>query len=576
VSSLEDLLSRTMLFTAESDLRGSPYRARRIDPKGGFEFAAPSMGAGPIEDQAIWHWRIDPAKPAMISELTALVRKSSQMPEMTMRVCDRIEATAVDVTLEPGAAPISLPLTPDFAVLKYISRSGHVPVAERGWWQLESRTDTSILVVFAYELPPFSGAAPKPLKLELIESLGSRFFPRPNVPADDPDGDPGAPYPSNDGGAPATASPGQIADALLGKTWVVVAFGLTTCKERSDFEPGGILGAGRIYPHLMVTCNRPLVASSATLEIVRPAKPTMSHGEMGDRIGSILVTDTNEARGISGGGQKPLPVWSNMFDYYDLAPEIGREFTVVDPKRATTRPVAGCIQRESPRVGDVGPLYQDSSTFLKRPGQGDYDNIHVAPRMIFENKDTGLRLPDIAMAPFCIHDCFHTHFRWGDPGFFKWGPLAGGGVPKWNRGFEGRHPYVRACGPLVPTNQTVTLKLSSPSSFVYRATAAAPITPATWTIFNHHGSSYALAITADTAFTLAQNGVAAIATGQNEPYTAKAVGPVRVVTDVDPTRSIAAFYHRLQFTGRARGHEWIPDSWEPRIHILDLDKCRRA
>jgi hypothetical protein len=92
------------------------------------------------------------------------------------------------------------------------------------------------------------------------------------------------------------------------------------------------------------------------------------------------------------------------------------------------------------------------------------------------------------MAPFCIHDCFHMHWRWAE-----WND-----VPQ-SLGWDGNQPFAKAGAPLVPGNQEVSLRLHSEASFTYTAKAHyAP--PVQWQVFLHHGGAYALSISAKGKF----------------------------------------------------------------------------
>ena len=354
--------------------------------------------------------------------------------------------------------------------------------------------------------------------------------------------------------------------------WVIVTFSLTTCKQRSDFEPGEVLGAGRVYPHVMVTSNQGLEQVEAKLAIDRPATQSMTHdAEMEPDIHGILMTDTNDNR-TDVPEPFPLPLWSNFFDYYELNQPAGVEFAVIDPARRGVRPVTGGIQREKASLLGLGvrnpaDIYEKVTTFTKEPSQGDFDNLHLAPGMKFSDPSQGVSLSHIAMAPFCIHDCFHTHFRWG--------ALAGASstYPTAVLGFVGRIPYSKIGRPLVPDDQTVFVKMTSNSSFEYRAVQRGSIQPARWSVFNHHGSAYALEVTGTGKVATARFTVAAVAIQQLEPFTRPngSILPVldRDIVSVNPSQSWAAFYQRLQFTGTAS-----PDVWMPRVKILDIVRCR--
>jgi hypothetical protein len=578
MASLKDLLQKTMLFKAADGVGIDAY-SRKLGPGAPVAFAPPTWSESTKSaDRAIWHWVHNPGMPAQITGLTALQKMTMGGATMTapMSVATRVEALQVKLVVDPGSDPVDLPLTPAYVVAKFFLDKGQVKSPDTirnetnspvngGWFLLDSNVDASILVVFAYELVPADGAAPKPISIDKIENLGSKFFPKPDVQNGDPDS---GVLNSLIGVPPGMIQVQQSQTVYTGPVWVVVAFGFTTCKQKADFEPGGVLGAGRIYPHVMVTCNQPLVRVETRIAVERPPASTMpSDPDMQSAIGGILVEDTNGNHASIPG--PPLPLWSNFFDYYDLSPPPGIEFTVVDPARSTTRDVTGAIQRERSSMGGLGTrtnIYEPVTTFKKLPGQGDYDNLHLAPKMKFTDPSVGVTIPNIAMAPFCVHDCFHTHFRWG---------TLGGSMPVQALGFDGRMPYAKAGAPLVPDNQTVFLKLTSPNSFEYRAVQQAPIHPASWSVFYHHGSAYALALEGTHTIQLARFGVAAAVIQQCEPLTRanESILPVldRDILSVNPTQSWAAFYQRLQFTGTA-----APDVWMPRLNILDLAKCRTS
>jgi hypothetical protein len=304
---------------------------------------------------------------------------------------------------------------------------------------------------------------------------------------------------------------------------------------------------------------------------------------MGDTLAPLLAADANDAHG------SPLPLWSNVFDYVvtDPVADIGligggdkdgsgsNWMTVVDPSKGT-RTIQGKINREA--TGHVPDLLS-LSDFTKNAAQGEFDNLHIAPPMKFTAKD-GTVFDTVKMAPFCVHDCMHTHFRWGN--FLKFDltqaianiPMVPAGIrkmlgalPKSNHGFVGRQPYAPVEGtPLVPGNQTVKVGLTSASSFRYLGLAAGPIKAATWPVFNHHGSAYALNIP-DAAAAIAQTAVQQYASVMSEPFSlpgAVASG----LLDVDPLGAWPQFYHRLRFTGTSTG------PFTERVHILDLAGCR--
>jgi hypothetical protein len=124
---------------------------------------------------------------------------------------------------------------------------------------------------------------------------------------------------------------------------------------------------------------------------------------------------------------------------------------------------------------------------LKMARQGEYDNFHLAPKMMapaLAAEYPGWGFDNLSMAPFCLHDCFHTHWRWARPYHKK--PVRG-----WGPG--GPHEVVGA--PMVPLNQDVEIVSDGESAFCYRAIAhRAPA--GSWQVVYHHGSAYSVSLTA--------------------------------------------------------------------------------
>jgi hypothetical protein len=184
------------------------------------------------------------------------------------------------------------------------------------------------------------------------------------------------------------------------------------------------------------------------------------------------------------------------------------------------------LRRPSLRLATSGSLFKEvlaggnveRATFLpvkflsfdKLDRQGSFDSCHMAPRMRADKlladpklKNPRYSLDSIAMAPFCEHDCLHTHWRWGAgwsdarmkpvrKNVQSLSGFSGGGVGK----FKGvGKPYAGIIGaPMVPINQDVRLRLPWKTTLTYAVNAFEP-EPGVWQIVNHHGSGYALAIT---------------------------------------------------------------------------------
>jgi hypothetical protein len=146
---------------------------------------------------------------------------------------------------------------------------------------------------------------------------------------------------------------------------------------------------------------------------------------------------------------------------------------------------------------------------VKWARQGEFDSIHLAPRMLADllvfrgdlSAETST-LSEIMMAPFCEHDCLHTHWRWGanwadsrmakllrNPQGIK------GFAPGNDAKFSGTGvPYAEFGAPMVPLNQEVSISFESEHVFNYAGSVAKNVVPGVWQPVYHHGSAYALSI----------------------------------------------------------------------------------
>jgi hypothetical protein len=267
-----------------------------------------------------------------------------------------------------------------------------------------------------------------------------------------------------------------------------MAFGCA--KERNDFEPGGVLGAGRLMPHFMLVANLPVDSMEASVTLARPPVTPhvqMDKEEMTLNIGSGLFTDRNDNVVVP----PRIPHWDYIFDYYWTDPPVGTEVKVVRRDRPSTRENKSTIKKLAIRTSRGSFARADGYTpraLTKLPRQGEFDNIHMAPKMKLP-ASVVRKLPsgwprEVTMAPFCVHDCLHVHWRWGraSPDLMN---------PKWVRGWVGDQPYREAGAPMVAPNQDVTLTLPSPYSMRYTARIHAPVA-GRWQIVMHHGAAYAL------------------------------------------------------------------------------------
>jgi len=328
----------------------------------------------------------------------------------------------------------------------------------------------------------------------------------------------------------------SVQTAELGPGRILVVPSLATCRENSDFFPGDIFGMGRIYPHVMFMSSIPVLKMEASVRYNRPlrttfadpfdgvpdAKPTCHAGFDASNgfISSLMVADANESgEELMGGGpaaifipeNRPLPFWSYLFSYYlpNAHGAIGNEtMRVIRTDRRWERSAYGLVTRD---VEEGDSLYE---LLHKEPRQGEFDNMHMAPTMRVSGavkaqvsssewfdfllprtdidiNDPGaqeaLELADISMAPFCVHDCLHTHWRWS-PNLTTTATL----------GWDENGPNAVAGAPLVPMNQDVSIWLRSESQMTYHVWigredgSVAEIPPGAWQVVMHHGSGYAV------------------------------------------------------------------------------------
>jgi len=520
--SLHAILRRSLMFasTGQPQLRAAGDGVFAPPPAPG----DPSASKDVLQKTSVWTWSHSPDRPHQLRNVGSRVRGMDMNYGMVMPVLDELSLDEVSLTTKNGIH-VLLPLDKQFVVRKAFLHSGHVPEAKSGLWQLEAELDQSILVAFGYVV--YSDGAVNVLPAADIEVLADTLIP-------------------HEGTRPSlTVSVDKRTSVLVAPLRVLVVFNVTCCKERPDFEPGGVLGANRIYPHVMVTCSDEIKSVGATVTIKRPAKaahsgPMRSHAQYPDHMLSdiepLLVADAN-ALYPTFPGAPILPFWDRMFDYYDTEPlksgTAARPIVVVDPARNKRRVLRGALMKVTP-VAPPAPATHHPVDLVKLPGQGAFDNIHLAPRMRMAPKafvGQGLHVEEISMAPFCIHDCLHTHFRWG---------LAQ--PQKWTCGFDANYnPYSVAGAPLVPHDQKVTITFASPSSYVYDARVSASIPAGRTTVFFHHGMAYANEIWEPGLTLAAQATIDVMALGRGEH---------RFPGTLTSTDSWAVFYWRLRYGGR--------------------------
>lgn len=492
---------------------------------------------------------------------------------------------AVLITTTEGKE-IKLPLTPEFVHTKLLVTDGYLPEGENPLWPLEMLLDRGMVIALVYEIGLDNVVAPwrdpddasrsayeAALKEVAAHSKVHRCVEGPQTPPPPPRpphappevSDPnytfvstvpkglGSPEdwldPAEDNPCAATpwgteiskgklmpksaahgAVAGQVpatARAAASPMKVLIVLSLATCRERADYEPGGVVGMARLYPHILVRADVELLKIEGTVRYDRPDKteradpPDGIQGEpmtcckgydaVSEEINSTLVADANDDPQINVG--PTLSFWSNLFSYYqtDAYQTLGQErIKVVCTDRPSDRDDdSGLVERDvvlSKAVSLRGTLLGTMSQFVKKVShQGEFDNIHMAPKLkmvrvthlaysslgqpLFELDLSALGLSDISMAPFCAHDCFHMHWRWG-----------AGASAKWARGWDMASPHQTQGAPLVPLDQDVYIWLRGPAKLSVHHVigrsdrSVAALGANEWNVIMYQGAAYAVQV----------------------------------------------------------------------------------
>lgn len=450
--SINELLAQTLLFTAspKPKLVSTVFPVARASA-GGFRDAE-------AENRRIWDYELQG-----LDSIRDVGVRQRTMNGMRMPVCQEIKWGDVKITHQGRS--LTLPLTEKFLLRTHHLAEGSIPESDSGYWQLPMNLDQSFQRLFGYQL--IAGQF-QPLSLADAESPQCMDPPSPLA------------FTQFSRVGPQSAPPLRVL--------VCMAFGCA--KERNDFEPGGVLGAGRLMPHFMIVANLPVDGMEASVTMSRP--PTTCHvkmdnEEMTPKIGSSLFTDRNDNVVLP----PRIPDWDFIFDYYSIDPAAGTEIKAVRRDKPFERENKGAIKESRIQTSRGSFARADGHTpraLTKLARQGEFDNIHMAPKMKLPSAVVR-KLPshwprEVAMAPFCVHDCLHVHWRWGRarPALMN---------PKWVRGWAGDQPYREAGAPMVAPNQDVTLTLPNPYTMRYTARIHAPVA-GRWQIVMHHGAAYAL------------------------------------------------------------------------------------
>jgi hypothetical protein len=445
-----DLLSQTLLFSADAQPRLVPYSFNPLRiPK-----ERPNFKQGEdASSRSLWEFECKG-----VDSVRNVTVRHRDMCDMRMSVCREVSWGGVKVIYQ--GKTVSLPLTERFLLRTYYLASGTIPESNTGFWQLPMNLDQSLQRIFGFQI--IAGQLQE-MDVTAIDDYNFMAPPSPLA---------------------FTQSRHEMRQGPPSLR-VMVCMAMGCAKERNDFEPGGLVGAVRLMPHLMLVANLPVESMEATIQLAR--EPIASHTRMGDEemsttVSSAFFTDSNTAL-------SPYPRWNNLFDYYWIAPPVGVSTRVVRSDRPWTREAKGLVRQvDEDALGNATSASTHKPKLVKKtPRQGEFDNVHMAPKMKLPNailRTLPSNWPkEITMAPFCAHDCFHLHWRWGTQ---RLSP-----APKWVRGWSKEAPYKEAGAPMVPTNQDVDVKVTGPCSLNYTARITAPVA-GQWQVVMHHGAAYAI------------------------------------------------------------------------------------
>jgi hypothetical protein len=432
------------------------------------------------------------------------VAPCESMPPMPVRICDEIDFASVEVTL--AGKSIRLPLDPQHLIVHTgLHEEGKLAAGANRFFGLEVALNQAVQATFGYEL---RGGQVRPLPAAVRERNDFNDFVAEG---------------QKSVKVPPVFGAGQAPTLRALPPRFLVALSFTAHKPRNDFEPQGVLLAARMVPAVFVRANCALDEVRVKVTLRRPADSPMA-GMMRDvdqPMGSVFFTDRNNA--------SPLPLWDQIFDYYMLPSTPGFDGNVsaagefaalhaikngaaaqakarkLSGKRKTISPLPPALQTAltvaSPvlaeglrelvdqatkpdRIEGLSGRY-GPETVLKTAGQGEFDSVHIAPKMVVPGGNLkGLK---VAMAPICAHDCLHTHWRWS----FAYG------APQ-TRGWDAAGSFKKPGAPMAPANQDIRIQPIGTHGFHYLATCKGPIAANEWQPVFAHGSAYSLSIMQDT------------------------------------------------------------------------------
>jgi len=489
MNTINDVLESTLLLSADPSVKFKPGPL-----------------SGTIDyDNNFWSFRMEPSYgPSAEPAITSLKHKKDGH---TIDICSRIEWSTVKVTFKTSehSAPITseLPLTKQFCLGAHHGLQSN-RVKGSPWWLEGLPVSIGVQLVFGFTfingkvmpIPPEQQNLFSDFTLDknaVFQDIEKRFKKFKNSPWMK------MALEAFDAQNIKKVVPAKTKSKFyITRPRFLVAVSFVACEPEARFEPKKVLQAARIYPLLMIKANDGVsdIDSINTSVLVMRNKASDHCGfdgtdEMTKKRSLMLFADRNvqgrkEKWELSDWGPA-FPDWDVIFDYYNLAPSSGDEYVMTDPEKVDKRTKKDYrkIRAFDPPPPDLYGLEATTKEVLtdvtKQPYQGEFDNVHIAPRML-------RGLEEVVMAPICQHDCFHMHLRWGlhlgdEKHLMGWGSV----------------PYSVPGAPLVPPDQKVKIVVNDSMSeigFSYGVESRNPNPLYTQFIF-HNGCAYAVQLNPD-------------------------------------------------------------------------------
>ncbi|MCY1041878.1 hypothetical protein OV208_11190 [Corallococcus sp. bb12-1] len=495
--SLDTLLMSTLLLNADPR---APYTSFA-------EEGASAEGAARASKGAVWAWTHDTENPGRVTNVTHRLRKTAWFAEQTLTVLDELVWHPIEIIYR--GTTLKLELTRKFLLRKYEVGSGSIG-EERSLFWIPAELDRSMLQVFGFQVNLRTGSGTvelEPIPRDVLDR--EDFMPYENSP----------PPPK-----PPVMKVKRTETGTLQMTplRVIVCAEFVCCLERADYVPKAKAATSRFRPHLMFVSNRPLERMAASISVRRPPMSDMAHppspgGEPHaphtppphaphdhDHAGAHATAgppahdpadDQDEmahamATGMWSDSNNGLLAWQNLANL-SFPPLWNGIFSRVK----TNLPAGSGYLMASPELVEgpgfnsylfTGVEYKAWQQNLKAR-QGYFDNIHVAPPMkapksirarLTQAQVDHYQLESIAMAPFCIHDCLHMHWRW----------LPADEKHLW--GWDASRPYAIPGVPHIPAHQHLRVEVDAPHAFTYSVHADTCLDAGRWQYVMHEGMAY--------------------------------------------------------------------------------------